>query len=427
MRTYDLTPFYRSTVGFDRFFSLLDQATADGSPGYPPYNIERTGENDYRITVAVSGFSQGELSIVAKENTLTIKGEKSANENGKDKSEVLYRGIAARAFERAFQLADFVQVKNASLENGLLHVDLVREIPEAKKPRSIPISDQQRRRRRWSTARPRRPPRNAAGFRQILAEHENAPGNRGVFCLRPCLRGCIPAKRSEELATACDPRGIALRALAGDRSLTPAPAPSAFPASAGSAARALPRRRRARRRGRAHPPASPAPPPTAAPAAARGLGGQRLDLAGMRRRRLSAPAPRGVRLATCGIERRRPRRAPDRAGRRRPGRAIGRRQILVEIVAHPVGRHEADDPPVAGIDHQPAVVAAAVDHRDRVDEAALLRDAERRKPALADHACRPPCGGSKRRPVARHRRFRRHRRIGPADVGHRRIGRPAGS
>src|ERR1700710_1920357 len=139
MRSYDLTPFYRSTVGFDRFFSLLDQAAADDSPGYPPYNIERTGENSYRISVAVSGFSQGELSIVAKENTLTIKGEKSANENGA-KSEVLYRGIAARAFERAFQLADFVQVKNASLENGLLHVDLVREIPEAKKPRNIPIS-----------------------------------------------------------------------------------------------------------------------------------------------------------------------------------------------------------------------------------------------------------------------------------------------
>jgi len=139
MRTYDLTPFYRSTVGFDRFFNLLDRAAPDGSPGYPPYNIERTGENSYRVTVAVSGFSQGELSIVAKENTLTIKGEKSANENG-NKAEVLYRGIAARAFERAFQLADFVQVKNASLENGLLHVDLVREIPEAKKPRSIPIS-----------------------------------------------------------------------------------------------------------------------------------------------------------------------------------------------------------------------------------------------------------------------------------------------
>src|SRR6202790_5589195 len=120
MRTYDLTPFYRSTVGFDRFFSLLDRAATDGSPGYPPYNIERTGENTYRISVAVSGFSQGELSIVAKENTLTIKGEKSANENG-NTSEVLYRGIAARAFERVFQLADFVVVKNASLEHGLVH------------------------------------------------------------------------------------------------------------------------------------------------------------------------------------------------------------------------------------------------------------------------------------------------------------------
>ena len=140
MRSFDLTPFYRSTVGFDRLFSLLDQTPGDGAPGYPPYNIERTGENDYRVSVAVSGFSQGELSIVAKENTLTIKGEKSANENGKDKAEVLYRGIAARAFERVFQLADFVLVKNASLENGLLHVDLSREIPEAKKPRSIPIS-----------------------------------------------------------------------------------------------------------------------------------------------------------------------------------------------------------------------------------------------------------------------------------------------
>ena len=140
MRTFDLTPFYRSTVGFDRLFSLLDQASSEASSGYPPYNIERTGENAYRISVAVSGFAQNELSIVAKENTLTIKGEKVATENGKEKSEVLYRVIAARTFERVFQLADFVIVKNASLENGLLHVDLVREIPEAKKPRSIPIA-----------------------------------------------------------------------------------------------------------------------------------------------------------------------------------------------------------------------------------------------------------------------------------------------
>jgi molecular chaperone IbpA len=140
MHTFDLTPFYRSTVGFDRLFSLLDQVNAGGASGYPPYNIERTGENAFRITIAVSGFAQNELSIVAKENTLTIKGEKAANENAKEKSEVLYRGIAARTFERVFQLADFVIVKNASLENGLLHVDLVREIPEAKKPRSIPIA-----------------------------------------------------------------------------------------------------------------------------------------------------------------------------------------------------------------------------------------------------------------------------------------------
>ena len=92
MRSYDLTPFYRSTIGFDRLFSLLDQVS-DSSPGYPPYNIERTGENAYRISVAVSGFAEGELSIVAKENTLTIKGEKSANENAVAKSEVLYLSL----------------------------------------------------------------------------------------------------------------------------------------------------------------------------------------------------------------------------------------------------------------------------------------------------------------------------------------------
>ena len=142
MRTFDLAPLYRSTVGFDRLFSLLDNVAGydNAAPGYPPYNIERTGDNTYRISVAVAGFAENEISIVAKENTLTIKGDKVAGENGKDKAEVLYRGIAARAFERVFQLADFVLVKNATLENGLLHVDLVREIPEAKKPRSIPIS-----------------------------------------------------------------------------------------------------------------------------------------------------------------------------------------------------------------------------------------------------------------------------------------------
>src|SRR5438045_6334206 len=135
MRTFDLAPLYRSTVGFDRLFSMLDGF--DSAPGYPPYNIERTGETAYRISVAVAGFGENELSIEAKENTLTIKGEKQTNE--KTSGEVLYQGIAARAFERVFQLADYVQVKGAALENGLLHVDLVREIPEAKKPRAIPI------------------------------------------------------------------------------------------------------------------------------------------------------------------------------------------------------------------------------------------------------------------------------------------------
>src|SRR5258708_8409452 len=118
--SYDLGPFYGSAVGFDRFFSLLDQAAAEASPGYPPYNIERTGENTYRISVAVSGFSQGELSIVAKENTLTIKGEKSANENGKHKSEGIYPAISARAFHPIFHLPHCVRVHNASLYHGPL-------------------------------------------------------------------------------------------------------------------------------------------------------------------------------------------------------------------------------------------------------------------------------------------------------------------
>jgi molecular chaperone IbpA len=137
MRTFDLAPLYRSTVGFDRLFSMFDGAEA--APGYPPYNIERTGENDYRISVAVAGFADEELTIEAKENTLTIKGEKQTQQEEKA-GEVLYQGIAARAFERVFQLADHVLVKGAALENGLLHVDLVRELPEAKKPRHIPIN-----------------------------------------------------------------------------------------------------------------------------------------------------------------------------------------------------------------------------------------------------------------------------------------------
>ena len=141
MRSFDFAPFYRSTIGFDRVFSILDQVggVEGPAPSYPPYNIARTSENDYRISVAVAGFSDAELAIEAKENTLTIHGEKQTKDEEKT-GELLYQGIAARAFERSFQLADYVQVKGASLENGLLHVDLVREIPEAMKPRAIPIT-----------------------------------------------------------------------------------------------------------------------------------------------------------------------------------------------------------------------------------------------------------------------------------------------
>ena len=128
-------------LSFDRRLrpavSSSDQLGHDGSPGYPPYISRRTGDGAYRITVAVAGFSEPELNIEVKENTLTIHGEKQVK--AENEAEPLYQGIAARAFERVFQLADYVQVKGASLENGLLHVDLVREIPEAKKPRQIPI------------------------------------------------------------------------------------------------------------------------------------------------------------------------------------------------------------------------------------------------------------------------------------------------
>ena len=139
MRTFDLAPLYRSTVGFDRLFSMLDGAGFEQAPTYPPYNIERTGDNAYRITIAFAGFAENELTIESKENTLTIRGEKQ--EKSENEGEVLYQGIAARAFERRFQLADYVQVAGAQLANGLLHVDLVRELPEAKKPRQIPIGN----------------------------------------------------------------------------------------------------------------------------------------------------------------------------------------------------------------------------------------------------------------------------------------------
>ncbi|MCP4315310.1 MAG: Hsp20 family protein [Hyphomicrobiales bacterium] len=140
MRHVDFSPLYRSTVGFDRLFTMLDSlGQPDQSQTYPPYNIERTGENAYRITMAVAGFGEDELSIEAREHVLTVKGEK-ADTKAADEGEFLYRGIAKRAFERRFQLAEYVEVNGAKLENGLLHVDLVREIPEAMKPRRIDIT-----------------------------------------------------------------------------------------------------------------------------------------------------------------------------------------------------------------------------------------------------------------------------------------------
>ncbi|MGE3644956.1 MAG: Hsp20 family protein [Beijerinckiaceae bacterium] len=143
MRHFDLSPLYRSTVGFDRMFSMLDQMSGpDSGNAYPPYNIERTGEDAYRITVAVAGFSEAELNIEQKQNALTIRGAKETREKREDR-EVLYQGIAGRSFERRFQLADHVKVTGAALEHGLLHVDLVREVPEAARPRQIPIGGAQ--------------------------------------------------------------------------------------------------------------------------------------------------------------------------------------------------------------------------------------------------------------------------------------------
>jgi len=138
MRTYDFTPLYRSTVGFDRLANVLDSVLTNdvGGQTYPPYNIEKTGDNAYRITVAVAGFTEDELNIEAREGQLVISGKKAAEEGDRN---FLYRGIATRAFERRFQLADHVRATGAVTENGLLHVDLVREVPEALKPRKIEI------------------------------------------------------------------------------------------------------------------------------------------------------------------------------------------------------------------------------------------------------------------------------------------------
>ncbi len=138
MRTFDLTPLLRSSIGYENLNRLVDfAARGDDSGGYPPYNIEKTGENGYRISMAVAGFSQDELDLTVQENTLTVTGKAAEGET--ENREFLHRGIAKRAFERRFQLADVIKVTDASYANGLLNIDLVREIPEEKKPRKVVI------------------------------------------------------------------------------------------------------------------------------------------------------------------------------------------------------------------------------------------------------------------------------------------------
>jgi molecular chaperone IbpA len=135
MRSYDFSPLFRSSVGFDRLAQLMDSAR-DEAPSYPPYNIERTGEDQYRITMAVAGFAENDIEITAQENGLSVVGKQPKDEAPKS---LLYRGIAGRPFQRRFELAEYIRVTGASLENGLLHIELVREVPEAVKPRNIKI------------------------------------------------------------------------------------------------------------------------------------------------------------------------------------------------------------------------------------------------------------------------------------------------
>ena len=140
MRTLDFSPLYRSVVGFDRLAGLLETAAADAATGYPPYNIERTGENAYRIEIAVAGFTPDELNLEVKENLLTVTGRKTANDDAENERNFLHRGLAERDFERRFQLADYVVVSEAALADGLLSISLRRELPEALKPRQIQIT-----------------------------------------------------------------------------------------------------------------------------------------------------------------------------------------------------------------------------------------------------------------------------------------------
>src|ERR1700680_1035369 len=141
MRSFDLTPLFRSTVGFDRLADMLDSvAQFDSGVSYPPYNIERTKENHYRISLAVAGFAEKDLNVEVKEGVLSVQGKREAEQDHAPAKHYLYQGIAGRTFERRFQLAENVEVKGAQLENGLLHIDLERFVPEEKKPRRISIN-----------------------------------------------------------------------------------------------------------------------------------------------------------------------------------------------------------------------------------------------------------------------------------------------
>jgi len=138
MTQFDFTPLFRSTIGFDRLSQLMESTLSHEDSGYPPYNIEKTGNDTYRITMAVAGFGADDVTITAQENALVVAGKQKANGDG-DAQRYFHRGIAGRSFERRFQLADFIKVSGAALENGLLHVELAREVPEAMKPRTIKV------------------------------------------------------------------------------------------------------------------------------------------------------------------------------------------------------------------------------------------------------------------------------------------------
>ena len=173
---FDFAPYRRSTVGFDRLFDMLENSGGQSQENYPPFDLIKTGENDYRIELAVAGFKPEEIDITAQQNVLLVSGRKNEETEGKG-SEFIYRGIANRSFERRFALADHIQVKGADLKDGLLAIELVREIPEAMKPRKISVGGMLGERQQ----RPERPERSAIGggdqpaSRQTVdAEAENA-------------------------------------------------------------------------------------------------------------------------------------------------------------------------------------------------------------------------------------------------------------